>query len=385
MGEEANSTTSIDSVNSQPVIAETTTAPVNAGQNPAEAQQLQPTTATVDTSSQFGDELRNELKNYMSVPTDDATQQTPQQTESQPQQQTQPQQQEEQPQDEQQQQGESDSPVYRDSDGREVIPAIYIDELGRDVTLEEVLDKFKGFDYYHQNAQKQMEDAKRINEANAQLQRQKAELQQQIDEFNASKNDPMFKIVKLFQGDEELKQEVTKLVSRLRPNGYRGMLNQQRAQEQRQKFEAMQKEIENLKNIEIQRAQAIQQQQRNAQIGQTSVAIQGFVSKRLQELGDMGIKISESELKAIADSCKPIIQMQGYNYDAITQQFDNYFRMIANQSKQIINNYQSAKKAAPPAPPSGGATPTITPTPIRGREDFESMMASRLSQLLQKV
>lgn len=395
MGDEITTTAVDNGSVSQNTNTESTSLPVqNTATESSSVQTSSQTTAQTqpdtqsDNSEKFNDELRNELKNYLAVEVKPVEQKPEQQqAQQQPQQNTQteqqPQQQEDQNQ--QQQQEESDSPVYRDSDGREVIPAIYIDELGRDVTLEEVLDKFKGFDYYHQNATKQMEDAKRINEANALLQQQKAEFQQKLDEFNAQKNDPMFKIVQLFQGDEELKREVTRLVSKLRPGGYKSLQNQQAYQQRKAQMEAMQKEIDNLKAIEVQRAQFIQQQQQNNQIAKTSEAIQNFVNARVKELDGMGIKISDAELKSIADSCVPLIKTNGYNFEAIANHFDNYFKMLASKSQQIINNYQAVKKSAPPAPPSGGAAPVITPTPIRGKEDFESLMAARLSQLLNKV
>lgn len=387
MGDEI--TTTVDNGTAQPSAnAEPTSNPVqnaapenNSVNVTAQAQQDQ--TVQADSSKDFSNELRNELQNYLDVEVKPVEQnaQDKQQTQQDQQNRNQEQNQDQQ----QQQQDDSDSPVYIDSDGREVIPAIYIDELQRDVTLEEVLDKFKGFEYYHQNAMKQMEDAKRINEANAQLQQQKAEFQQQLDEFNAKKNDPMFKIVQLFQGDEELKREVTKLVSKLRPGGFRSLQSQQAIRQRKAQMEAMQKEIDNLKALELQRAQLIQQQQQNSQIAQTSEAIQNFVNARVKELGDMGIKISDAELKTIADNCVPLVKAGGYNYENITKHFDNYFRMFASKSQQIINSYQTAKKSAPPAPPSGGAAPVITPTPIRGREDFESLMAARLSQLMNQV
>lgn len=388
MGEEITTSTVDNGTAQQSANAETTATPVqntapenNSVNETVQTQQSQ--TVQTDNSKDFSNKLRNELQNYLDVEVKPVEQnaQQPQQT----QQEQQQNQEQDQDANQQQQQDDSDSPVYRDSDGREVIPAIYIDELQRDVTLEEVLDKFKGFDYYHQNAMKQMEDAKRINEANAQLQQQKAEFQQQLDEFNAKKNDPMFKIVQLFQGDEELKREVTRLVSKLRPGGYKSLQNQQAYQQRKAQMEAMQKEIDNLKALELQRAQFIRQQQQNNQIAQTSEAIQNFVNARVKELGDMGIKISDAELKSIADSCVPLVKTGGYNYENITKHFDNYFRMLASKSQQIINNYQNAKKSAPPAPPSGGAAPVITPTPVRGREDFESLMAARLSQLMNQV
>ncbi|MBP5468377.1 MAG: hypothetical protein J6Z11_03945 [Candidatus Riflebacteria bacterium] len=394
MGDEITTTTVDNGTAAQVTAPESTSLPVqnaaeNSGvQNAAPVQQTD-IVSTDNNSEQFNNKLRDELKNYFDIevkPVDTPQQQQveqnsqQQETEQQTQQDQQQQQQQQQTQDE-----DDDSPVYRDSDGREVIPAIYIDELQREVTLEEVLDKFKGFDYYHQNAMKQMEDAKRINEANAVLQQQKAELQQKMDEFNASKNDPMFKIVQLFQGDEELKREVTKLVSRLRPGGFRSLQSQQAIQQRKSQMEAMQKEIDNLKNLELQRAQFIQQQQKNAQIAQTSGAIQNFVNQRVKELGDMGIKIDDSELKVIADSCVPLIKANGYKFETIANHFDNYFKMLASKSQQIINNYQQVKKSAPPAPPSGGAAPTITPTPIRSSQDFESTLAARLSQLINQV
>lgn len=384
MGDEITTTTVDNGTAAQVTAPESTSLPVqNAAenssvQNAAPVQQTN-SVSTDNTAEQFNNKLRDELKNYFDVevkPVD-----TPQQQEQNNQQQeTEQQAQQQQTQDE-----DDDSPVYRDSDGREVIPAIYIDELQREVTLEEVLDKFKGFDYYHQNAMKQMEDAKRINEANAVLQQQKAELQQKMDEFNASKNDPMFKIVQLFQGDEELKREVTRLVSKLRPGGFRSLQSQQAIQQRKSQMEAMQKEIDSLKNLELQRAQFLQQQQKNAQIAQTSGAIQNFVNQRVKELGDMGIKIDDAELKVIADSCVPLIKANGYNFETIANHFDNYFKMLASKSQQIINNYQQVKKSAPPAPPSGGAAPTITPTPIRSSADFESTLAARLSQLMNQV
>lgn len=389
MGEEITTSTVDNGTAQQSANTEATATPVqntapenNSVNETVQTQQSQ--TVQPDNSKDFSNELRNELQNYLEVEVKPVEQNIQPQQQTQQEQQNQNQEQN-QNQDQQQQQDDSDSPVYRDSDGREVIPAIYIDELQRDVTLEEVLDKFKGFDYYHQNAMKQMEDAKRINEANAQLQQQKAEFQQQLDEFNAKKNDPMFKIVQLFQGDEELKREVTRLVSRLRPGGYKSLQNQQAYQQRKAQIEAMQKEIDNLKALELQRAQFIRQQQQNNQIAQTSEAIQNFVNARVKELGDMGIKISDAELKTIADSCVPLVKAGGYNYENITKHFDNYFRMLASKSQQIINNYQNAKKSAPPAPPSGGAAPVITPTPVRGREDFESLMAARLSQLMNQV
>lgn len=390
MGDEITTTTVDNGTAAQVTVPESTSLPVqNAAenssiQNAAPVQQTD-TVSADNSAEQFNNQLRDELKNYFDVevkPVDTPQQPTQnnQQQQPEPEQQTQQDQQQQQTQDE-----DDDSPVYRDSDGREVIPAIYIDELQREVTLEEVLDKFKGFDYYHQNAMKQMEDAKRINEANAVLQQQKAELQQKMDEFNASKNDPMFKIVQLFQGDEELKREVTKLVSRLRPGGFRSLQSQQAIQQRKSQMEAMQKEIDNLKNLELQRAQFIQQQQKNAQIAQTSGAIQNFVNQRVKELGDMGIKIDDAELKVIADSCVPLIKANGYNFETIANHFDNYFKMLASKSQQIINNYQQVKKSAPPAPPSGGAAPAITPTPIRSSQDFESTLAARLSQLMNQV
>lgn len=392
MGDEITTTTVDNGTAAQVTAPESTSLPVqNAAensnvQNAAPVQQTN-TVPSDNSAEQFNNQLRDELKNYFDVevkPVDTTQQQQPTQNN----QQQEPEQQVQQDQNQQQQQTQDeddDSPVYRDSDGREVIPAIYIDELQREVTLEEVLDKFKGFDYYHQNAMKQMEDAKRINEANAVLQQQKAELQQKMDEFNASKNDPMFKIVQLFQGDEELKREVTRLVSKLRPGGFRSLQSQQVIQQRKSQMEAMQKEIDSLKNLELQRAQFLQQQQKNAQIAQTSGAIQNFVNQRVKELGDMGIKIDDSELKVIADSCVPLIKANGYNFETIANHFDNYFKMLASKSQQIINNYQQVKKSAPPAPPSGGAAPTITPTPIRSSEDFESTLAARLSQLMNQV
>ncbi len=387
---QANNGTTPIATQSAPSVGAADSSPTSvgaSGQGNAAPVQQTDTVSTDNSAVQFNNKLRDELKNYLDIevkPVDTPQQQQP--TQNNQQQKTEQQVQEDQNQQQQQTQDEDDdSPVYRDSDGREVIPAIYIDELQREVTLEEVLDKFKGFDYYHQNAMKQMEDAKRINEANAVLQQQKAELQQKMDEFNASKNDPMFKIVQLFQGDEELKREVTKLVSRLRPGGFRSLQSQQAIQQRKSQMEAMQKEIDNLKNLELQRAQFIQQQQKNAQIAQTSGAIQNFVNQRVKELGDMGIKIDDSELKVIADSCVPLIKANGYNFETIANHFDNYFKMLASKSQQIINNYQQVKKSAPPAPPSGGAAPTITPTPIRSSQDFESTLAARLSQLMNQV
>lgn len=391
MGDEITTTTVDNGTAAQVTAPESASLPVqnaaeNSGvQNAAPVQQTN-TVPSENSAEQFNNQLRDELKNYFDVevkPVDTTQQQQPTQNNQQqePEQQTQQEQQQQ-----QQTQGEDDdSPVYRDSDGREVIPAIYIDELQREVTLDEVLDKFKGFDYYHQNATKQMEDAKRINEANALLQQQKAELQQKMDEFNASKNDPMFKIVQLFQGDEELKREVTRLVSKLRPGGFKSLQSQQAIQQRKSQMEAMQKEIDSLKNIELQRAQFLQQQQKNAQIAKTSEAIQNFVNSRVKELGEMGINISDTELKTIADSCVPLIKSGGYNFETVANHFDNYFKMLASKSQQIINNYQQVKKSAPPAPPSGGAAPTITPTPIRSSQDFESTLAARLSQLMNQV
>lgn len=391
MGDEITTTTVDNGTAAQATAPESTSLPVqnvtdnSNAQNTAPVQQTN-TLSTDNNSEQFNNQLRDELKNYFDIEVKpvDASQQ---QQVAQDNQQNEPEQhnQQDQQQQQQTQDEDDDSPVYRDSDGREVIPAIYIDELQREVTLEEVLDKFKGFDYYHQNAMKQMEDAKRINEANAVLQQQKAELQQKMDEFNASKNDPMFKIVQLFQGDEELKREVTRLVSRLRPGGYKSLQQQQAYQQRKAQMETMQKEIDNLKNLEMQRTQFIQQQQKNAEIAKTSEAIQNFVNSRVKELGDMGISISDTELKTIADSCVPLIKSGGYKFETVANHFDNYFKILASKSRQIINNYQQVKKSAPPAPPSGGAAPSITPTPIRNSADFESTLATRLSQLMNGV
>ena len=96
----------------------------------------------------------------------------------------------------------------------------------------------------------------------------------------------------------------------------------------------------------------------------------------------MGIKVTNEQLKSIADSYIPMIKTQGYTAEKVAAHFDNYFRLLASQGQQLINNYQQIKRSAPPAPPSGGAAPAITPTPIRGAEDFESTLAARLSQLM---
>lgn len=285
----------------------------------------------------------------------------------------------------QQQEEDGEAPVYRDSDGREVIQEIYIDELQRNVTLDELLDKFKGFDYYHQNALKQQQDANAIKEAYSQLQQQKAEFEAQKQEYENLKNlknDPAYKIVQMLNGDIQLKREVLNLVSRLRPGGFKKIQIQQQAEARKLKFEEMQKKINNLENIEQQRANLFQQQQQNNLINKTSEAIQNHVNNKVKELSDLGIQISNEELTAISNSCVPLIKAYGYNYEIIAKQFDSYFNMIASKSKQMVNNYQNAKRNAPPAPPSGGASPTIRPTPIQNDDDFEAMAASFLAKQL---
>ena len=356
-------------------------------------QSAQPAQSEVQKGDEFAEALRTEMLNYM-----DAEPQTHQ--EQQTQQQEQSQQPEQQPKPEEQQPSEPkkvnqqdgkyqvenyESPYFRDEDGREVIPSVYIEELGREVTLEEVLDKFKGFDYYHQNAEKQQADAQRIVQANQQLNRQRQELQEKLDELNAQKQDPMFKVLQLFKGDDDLKKQVTNYVRKLRPNGFRNLQGRTQLEADRAKMENMEKELAQLKNIEMLRAQAIQSQQNQNVVNQTTKQIEQFVNNRVAEFKQHGIEISNEELKAIADSYIPMVNTQGYSFEKVAQHFDNYFRLLANKSQQLVNNYQQQKRAVAPAPPSGGAAPSIAPTPIRGAEDFESTLASRLAQMLKGV
>lgn len=385
-----------------PVAAPQTAAPAQQNtQTPAQSQQSESSeqqssignnmpadkSADVQKGNDFADALRAEMQSYMDaeVKTDEAAKENPQQTEQQSEQQTEQQEEPQKEQEQQEQQEETYRPYVRESDGREVIPAIYIDEFQREVTLEELVDKFKGFDYYHQNAMKQKQDAQRINEVAAQLSRQKAELQQKLDEFNASKNDPLYKIVQLFKGDNELKNRVTQLVRQLRPNGMKNLEANAQFEEQKAQMVEMQKTIDALKNIEIQRTQLANKQAMDQQARVTKYQLANFIEGRRKELAQHGIQITAEDLNGIARQCQTMFRPEQQTFQNLAGVFDNYFRMIANKGQQLINSYQQQKRSAPPAPPSGGAAPAITPTPIRGAEDFESTLAARLSQLLGNI
>lgn len=274
---------------------------------------------------------------------------------------------------------DEDIPVKVDENGN---MTVMIPELG-EVTPEQLTEVFKAFKYYHSNALKQQQDANAIREAYAQLQQQKAEFEAQKQEYETLKNlknDPVYKMASLLKGDSYLQQEFSRLVDRIRPGGLKSIQARQNALNRRQQFENMQKQLDDLRKAEEQRNLEAQRQQQEAVMQQQSKAVYDFVDARVKELAEHGINISEQDLKTIADMAVPMIKANGFNPQAVIQHFDNYFRMIANQSQNIIRGYQNAKRSVPPAPPSGGASPTIKPTPIRNGDDFEAMAARFLAK-----
>lgn len=351
-------------------------------QQPTESLSAGTSEPALQQGDTFAETLRTELQTFMGK----ETEQNPEDQQQREQQQQQQQQQ--QPESEEKMEGchkaeeGYESPWFRDTDGREVIPAVYVDELQREVTVEELVEKFKGYDYYHQNALKAQEDVRRINEANQQLAAKRQEIQQKMDELNSAKNDPTLKILQMLRGDEELKRDFTELVRRKRPNGFRNAMGKTRAEQQRAEFEAMQNRLSQLEAESQQRAAAVQQQQKMQQNIAVKNQIEAHVNARVKELADMGINVSNEDLKAIADTYLPLLNTQGFNFQSVASHFDNYFRLLANKGQQFISNYQSTKKAVAPAPPSGGAAPVVTPTPIRGTDDFEKTFAARFSQLV---
>ena len=186
----------------------------------------------------------------------------------------------------------------------------------------------------------------------------------------------------MLKGDPQLQREFSRLIDRVRPGGLKRIEYRQNALNRKQQFETMQKQVEELRNAETQRQNAIAQQQQEQQIRQQTSQLYSYIDNRVKQLQQYGINISEADLRTIAESAVPMIQANGFNPQAVANHFENYFRMIENQSKQSINNYQIAKRNAPPAPPSGGASPTIRPTPIQNDDDFEAMAASFLAKQL---
>lgn len=373
-----STTTTLDSASAAPVAAESTPVAAEASQ-PATASSVntvsEATATTTSEGNEFADALRNEMQSYLDsepVKPEPQTQQNPDETTPE----------EGNPEEANPSEDEDGYVPQYDANGREMITAVYIEELGREVTLKEFLETQRGFEYYHANAQKLADDARRLNEANQQLNAKRDEIQQKMDEFNAQKNDPMLKIVQLFKGDPELKGAVTNLVKRMRPNGFKNAQGQTRAEERQAQWNALQDKVSRLEAAEAQRNADIAQHQKQTEINNTTAQIQNHVNNRLNELSQMGIKVTNEQLKSIADSYIPMIKTQGYTAEKVAAHFDNYFRLLASQGQQLINNYQQIKRSAPPAPPSGGAAPAITPTPIRGAEDFESTLAARLSQLM---
>lgn len=360
--------------------AEAPAAPVVSSQETEAAPQPVATSESIQQGANFAEALRAEMQTYMSA--EQPQQQTAEQTQ-QPEQPEQNQEDGEQPPKGFSQAGpDYESPWFRDTDGREVIPAVYVDELQREVTVEELVDKFKGFEYYHQNALKAQQDIQRINAANQQLAVQRQELQQKMDELNAAKNDPTLKILQMLKGDEDLKRKFTELVRRERPHGFRNIEGRTRQEQQRAELESLQNRLKQLEAAEQQRVEAVQKQQRFQNAMNVKDQIEKYVAGRVGELKNKGINVTDEDLKAIAESYLPMAGVSGFNFDAITRHFNNYFNLLESKGQQFISDYQQQKRAVAPAPPSGGAAPVVTPTPIRGREDFEQTFAARFTQLV---